>query len=105
MPWIHIADETDAIRFLAENPVEGPVNATAPNPVTNLELVRELGRILDRPSLVRAPAFAIKAALGREMAEELLLTSQRVAPAKLLAAGFEFRYPTLELALRDLLRR
>lgn len=105
MSWIHIADEIRVIRFLSENQaLEGPVNATAPNPITNLDFARELGRILDRPSLVRAPAFAIKAAMGREMAEELLLTSQRVLPAKLLSAGFEFRHPTLAPALRELLK-
>ena len=75
----------------------GAVNATAPNPVRNAELTRALGKVLRRPTLLPAPAFAIRAALG-ELADELL-GSRRVIPGRALARGFEFRYPDLEDAL------
>jgi hypothetical protein len=81
----------------------GAYNATAPNPVTNAEFARTLGRVLARPALVPTPPFALKLALG-EMAEPLLLYSQRVLPARAQAAGFTFRFTDLEPALRDLLR-
>jgi uncharacterized protein (TIGR01777 family) len=104
MSWIHIDDEIEAIRFGSETEtVEGPVNATSPAPVTNLQFSKELGRCLGRPSLVPTPAFALRTALGREMADELLLTSQKVIPAKLQQHGFQFRFPTLTEALKELL--
>src|SRR5207245_1121024 len=77
------------------------VNAVAPTPVTNAEFTRTLGRVLGRPTtILRVPAFAARLAFGGEMADELLLTSQRVMPARLQASGFTFRHPTLEGALR-----
>jgi hypothetical protein len=78
------------------------VNATAPDPVRNRDLARALGRVLRRPSLLVAPAFAVRAVLG-EMAE-VVLASQRVVPRAALALGYRFRWPSLEPALRDLLR-
>lgn len=104
MSWIHIEDEVDAIRFVSEvETIEGPVNATAPAPVTNLQFVKEVGHLLGRPSMLRTPAFTLRTALGREMADELLLTSQKVMPAKLQQHGFQFRFPTLNEALKELL--
>jgi hypothetical protein len=104
MSWIHIEDEADAIRFVSETEdVQGPVNATAPVPVTNLQFTKELGRLLGRPSMIRTPAFTLRTALGREMADELLLTSQKVMPTKLQEHGFQFRFPTLTEALKELL--
>lgn len=101
--WIHIADEVRAIRFLMENPnVRGPYNLTAPNPVTNAQLARTLGRVLGRPSWMPVPAPALRLLLG-EMADALL-TGQRAVPQRLLEAGFRFRFPELEAALMDLLR-
>jgi len=105
MSWIALDDVTGAIRHaLTTDAVRGPVNAVAPAPVTNAEFTRTLGRALGRPTLVPLPAFAARLALG-EMADELLLASQRVVPARLQASGYRFRYPTLEDALRAVLGR
>ena len=105
MSWIALDDVIGAIRqSLATDTLRGPVNAVAPAPVTNAEFTRTLGRVLGRPTLVPLPAFAARLALG-EMADELLLTSQRVLPARLQASGYRFRYPTLEGALRGVLGR
>ena len=82
--------------------MRGPVNLTAPQPVTNAELTRTLGRVLRRPTLLPLPGFAAKLVLG-ELAEEGLLASQRVRPTRLLEAGFEFAHPELEGALRHAL--
>lgn len=102
MPWIHIADEVAAIRFLAEHPeANGPFNLCAPEPVTNAELARTLAAVLGRPAALRAPAFALKLALG-ELATEVL-TGQRAVPERLEGLGFEFRFPALQPALEDLL--
>ncbi len=104
MSWIHIEDEVEVIRFVSETEAsQGPVNATTPAPVRNLQFAKELGRLLGRPSLMRTPAFTLRTALGREMADELLLTSQKVMPTKLEEHGFHFRFPTLTEALKELL--
>lgn len=104
MSWIASADVASAIRFLlAAEGVDGPVNLTAPGAVTNREFAAALGRVLRRPSLLPAPAFALRLLLGRDMADELLLTGARVVPARLIAAGFRFEYPDLDPALRDIL--
>ena len=100
--WIHVADQVGILRLALENPAaQGPINATAPDPVRNRDLARALGRVLRRPSLLVAPAFAVRAVLG-EMAE-VVLASQRVLPRQALALGYRFRWPSLEPALRDLL--
>lgn len=105
MSWIALDDVIGAIRHaLATDALRGPVNAVAPAPVTNAEFTRILGRVLERPTLVPLPAFAARLALG-EMADELLLTSQRVVPARLETSGYRFRYPTLDAALRAVLGR
>jgi hypothetical protein len=102
-PWIHIDDEVGAIRFLIENAeARGPFNLTAPNPVTNKEFAATTGKVLGRPSLFPAPAFAIKLVLG-EMST-LVLDGQRAVPHALQQAGYEFHFPNLEGALRDLLK-
>jgi uncharacterized protein (TIGR01777 family) len=101
--WITIDDAVAAIRHALENDaVSGPVNLVSPQPVTNAEFTKALGRALDRPTLFAVPAFAARLAFG-EMADELLLASARVEPARLKATGFEFKHPTLEAALRDLI--
>jgi NAD dependent epimerase/dehydratase family enzyme len=82
----------------------GPVNATAPNPVTNREYTETLGRVLGRPTTIPTPLFPLRAVYGSELVDALL-TGQRVLPVKLLAAGFEFAHPTLEEGLRALLDR
>lgn len=102
--WISIDDEVGAIRHaLDDDAVAGPVNATAPNPVTNKEFAKTLGRVLSRPVLVSVPPTALRAMFGRQMADEMLLTGQRVLPAKLESQGFVFRHSTLESALRGVL--
>ena len=101
--WIALPDLVGVIRHaLATDSMEGPVNAVAPHPVTNREFTKLLGRILGRPTIAALPAFAARLLFG-EMADELLLASTRVEPAKLLASGYRFRLPELEGALRSLL--
>ena len=101
--WISLEDAVAALIYAVENDaLRGPVNLTAPQPVTNAELTRTLGRVLRRPTLLPLPAFAAKLVLG-ELAEEGLLASQRARPKRLLEAGFEFAHPELEGALRHAL--
>lgn len=103
VPWIHIADEVGAIRFLIENPnASGPFNLVAPEVMTNAELSRVIGRVLRRPSWLPLPAFAMRLLFG-EVAT-LLLEGQRALPKRLQDLGYSFRFPTLEGALRDLTR-
>ncbi len=104
MSWIVLADAVAAVRFLLETDgLAGPVNFTAPGAVTNREFAAALGRVLHRPAVLPAPAFALRLLLGRDMANELLLGGARVVPSRLLAAGFRFGYPDLEPALHRIL--
>lgn len=101
-PWIHRRDWIDLVRWLLVTPAaSGAVNATAPNPVTNAEFARALGRALHRPAFMPAPGFALSLVLG-EMADSLLLSGQRAVPAKAEHLGFTFQYPHLDDALRVL---
>lgn len=103
--WIALDDLVGAIyHCLQHDELSGPVNATAPTPCTNYEFTRTLGGVLARPTILPIPGFAARLALG-EMANDLLLASARVMPARLQATGYEFRYPELEGALRHLLGR
>ena len=105
MPWIALDDVVGAIlHVLTTETLRGPVNAVAPQAVTNREFTKTLGRVLGRPTLFPMPAFAARLAFG-QMADELLLASQRVEPAKLLASGYRFRFPELEGALGHLLAK
>jgi uncharacterized protein (TIGR01777 family) len=102
-PWIHMDDYIAALRFLIESAdASGVYNIGAPNPVTNREFARALGRVLHRPSWLPVPAFAMRLALG-EVAS-VVLDGQRMLPARLQTEGFKFKYPELEPALRDLLK-
>ena len=83
--------------------VAGPVNLTAPNPVTNADFTKTLGAVLHRPTLLPVPSFGPKLLVGSELADVLLYESKRVVPRALEAGGYSFRYPTLESALRGLL--
>jgi hypothetical protein len=104
VPWIHLDDVVGALLFcLDDTQAAGPVNLAAPNPVTNAELSRTLGRVLNRPAVLPVPGFALKLLYG-DMAQ-IVLTGQRVVPSRLKALGYEFRYPDLEAALRDVLGR
>lgn len=104
MSWISLPDAISAIFFLLENPaIRGPVNLTAPNPVTNADFTRTLGNQLHRLALLTAPAFALRFALG-EMADEVLLSGARAYPAKLVGNGFHFSHANLIYALPAVLR-
>jgi uncharacterized protein len=105
MPWIHRDDWVALVRWAIDTPAAGgPINATAPLPVTNMEFSRALGRALHRPAFMPAPAFALRLALG-EMADALLLSGQRAVPAKAERLGFRFRYTRLDEALGAILSK
>lgn len=102
-PWVHIADVISALRFLIESDaIHGPVNVTSPNPLTNKEFGKALGRAMNRPSVMPVPAFALRLALG-EVASTVL-DGQRAIPRRLLETGFVFRFPEIDSALNNLLR-
>ncbi len=101
--WITIDDLTRAMTHaLATEALSGPVNAVSPNPVRNMEMTKALGRVLRRPTFCSVPAFALQLLLG-EMADALLLSSQRVEPRRLLDTGFTFQFDSFETALRHVL--
>lgn len=105
MSWVALDDAVGAIRQAIATPAtRGPVNVVAPNPVRNEDFTRALASVLHRPALFPAPAFALRLMLG-EMADALLLSSQRVLPKRLLDANYSFRYAELDAALRHVLER
>ena len=101
--WISIDDEVGAIQHLLTADVAGPVNLTAPEPVTNRDFTAALGKALGRPTFLPIPRFGPKLLLGGEMAEELLFFSQRIAPKALEGSGYEFRHPTIDSAFAAVL--
>ena len=101
LPWISLADEVAAIRFLIDSDVSGPVNLTGPNPARNAELMHAVARVMHRPDFVAVPGFALRLVLGEFAAD--VLGGQRAQAAKLTAAGFEFRDTELEPTLRQIL--
>jgi NAD dependent epimerase/dehydratase family enzyme len=105
MPWVHIDDLVKLMLFAAgESSVHGPLNGVAPNPVTNREFTKTLGKVLGRPTFMPSvPRIALRIMLG-EVAD-VLLSSQRARPRAALAAGFLFQFTELEPALRDVLRK
>jgi uncharacterized protein (TIGR01777 family) len=103
-PWIHWRDWVDLARFAIRTPaLSGPLNATAPAPVTNRDFARALGRAIRRPAFMPAPAFALRLLLG-EMADALLLSGQRAVPAKAEELGFSFTYGAVDHALQAIFR-
>lgn len=103
MSWVSIDDVAGAIHhILATEGLRGPINVVALNPITNREFTKTLGKVLRRPTIFPVPAFAVRLAFG-ELADEALLASTRVKPARLLQTGYRFRHPELEGALRELL--
>jgi len=105
MPWIHHDDEIALLLWAAEEAsVTGTLNASAPNPVTNREFSKALGRVLRRPAVAPAPRLALRLMRGEELTDAIL-SSLRVVPRRALDLGYEFRWPELEPALRDLLSR
>lgn len=97
-PWIAVDDLVAGYRRALESDLEGPVNLMSPNPVTNAQFTKTLGKALGRPTIAPVPAFGVKLVYG-EMAEEVLLGGQRALPARLLESGFEFQFPGLGDAL------
>jgi uncharacterized protein (TIGR01777 family) len=103
LSWIAIDDVVGAISHaILSDALRGPVNAVAPQPVTNREFTKTLGRVLWRPTIFPLPVFAAHLVMG-EMADNLLLASARVKPSRLLSSGYEFRFPQLDSALRHVL--
>src|SRR5262249_22320352 len=105
MSWVSPDDLVGAYHHaLQTETIWGPVNVTARNPATNVELTAALARVLRRPAVLPAPVFALRLALG-EMADALIFTSARVMPERLIASGYEFRFTDLEKTLRHVLGR
>jgi uncharacterized protein (TIGR01777 family) len=105
MSWVSLADAVGAILFALDRAqLSGPLNATAPNPVTNAAFTHALGQQLHRPAFLAVPAFAVRLLFG-QMADEALLASARVQPERLLASGFQFSLPKIEDALKAALAR
>jgi uncharacterized protein (TIGR01777 family) len=104
MSWVHIQDLVGAVHHILKTDLlQGPVNLVAPKPVSNADFTKTLGSVLSRPTIFPVPAFAAKLAFG-PMAKEVLLGSQRVEPAKLIASGYPFQYPDLRKALEAVLK-
>tara|TARA_B100000787_G_scaffold132571_1_gene101417 strand:- start:293 stop:736 length:444 start_codon:yes stop_codon:yes gene_type:complete len=105
MSWIHIQDMVELLKYCVLNTsLTGPINATAPNPVTNRQFTQALASALKRPALLPMPAVMVKVLFG-EMGLELLLQGQLVKPTKAVNEGFEFKFPHLQVALRDLIEK
>ena len=102
--WVSVRDVAGAIQHVLKTDLSGPVNVVSPDPVTNAEFTRTLASVLSRPAVFPMPAFAARLAFG-QMADELLLASQRVEPAKLQSSGYKFEHPDLREALEDILRK
>jgi uncharacterized protein len=106
MSWIHIDDMVGAIQHaMGTASLSGPVNLVGPNPVRNAEFTEVLASVLRRPAIFPVPELALRLAFGGEAAREMLLASQRVQPAKLVAGGYEFRFRELRAALADLVQQ
>jgi uncharacterized protein (TIGR01777 family) len=102
--YISMRDEVGALRFLIDqSEVTGPVNLVAPRAATNAEVTAAMGQVMGRPTLLPVPKFALRLGAGTEMADEMLIGGARVVPSVLQAAGFEWKHPTLEPALRSVL--
>ncbi|HEY7371728.1 MAG TPA: TIGR01777 family oxidoreductase [Polyangia bacterium] len=105
LPWIHLEDEIGLIRHvMSHEAVSGALNAVAPEPVTNAEFAKSLGEVLGRPTVMKAPAFALRLRFG-SLVDEVLLASQRAMPVRTLETGYSFRHPLLREALADVLDR
>lgn len=104
--WVHLDDVIAVIQFaMRTRTLEGPVNVISPQPVTNREFTRTLAGVLRRPAVFPAPALALRLVLGRQEADELILSSQRVVPARLREHDFAFRWTDLQSALEDVVGR
>lgn len=103
VPWIYIKDIVRAIRFVIENEnLEGGVNLTAPIPLKQKAFAKAIGKVINRPAFLPAPAFALRMILGKDRANDLLLSGLRVVPDKLIRAGFQFQFGSIEKTLKDI---
>ena len=102
MPWIHIDDMVDIIIHAIQNDIAGPINCTAPQPVTNKEFAKTLGKVLKRPAIAPMPAVVVKLLFG-QMGDELMLQGQCVIPQKLQQQGYQFKYNDLQSALNNII--
>jgi NAD dependent epimerase/dehydratase family enzyme len=104
LSWIHVQDLVGAVHHILKNDLlQGPVNVVSSRPVTNADFTKTLASVLSRPAIFPMPAFAARLAFG-QMADELLLSSQRVEPAKLVSSGYPFQYSDLRKALEEILK-
>lgn len=103
MPWVHIEDMVEIIIYAIQNDITGPINCTAPQPVTNREFAKTLGKVLKRPAIAPMPAAIVKLLFG-QMGDELMIQGQSVIPQKLQQQGFQFKYSDLHSALNQLLK-
>ena len=103
MPWIHIDDMVEIIAYAIQNDLSGPINCTAPNPVTNREFAKTLGKALRRPAIAPMPAAIVKLLFG-QMGDELMIQGQSVIPQKLQQKGFNFKYTSLYSALNTIVK-
>ena len=104
LPWITLDDEVRAICHVLETAsITGPVNLVAPNPATNVEFTKALGKALKRPTLIPIPLLPLRLLYGPQMVKEMLLSGQRIRPGVLESTGFTFDHPQLGQALTDLL--
>jgi uncharacterized protein (TIGR01777 family) len=104
LPWIHLEDQLGLIRHvMSHEAVSGPLNCVAPEPVTNAEFARVLGEVLGRPTVLRAPLFALRLRFSSELVDEVILASQRAMPVRTLETGYSFRHPLLREALAEVL--
>ena len=103
MPWIHIDDMVEIIAYAIQNDLSGPINCTAPNPVTNREFAKTLGKVLKRPAIAPMPAAIVKLLFG-QMGDELMIQGQSVVPQKLQQKGFNFKYTSLYSALNTIVK-
>ncbi|MGH9530865.1 MAG: DUF1731 domain-containing protein, partial [Terriglobales bacterium] len=105
MSWISLDDVVGVIQHaLLTDSLAGPVNTVAPDSITNTEFTKTLGAVLHRPTIFPVPAFVLRLMLG-QMGDEVLLASQRVEPARLLASGYRFKHPELKKGLEEMLKR
>ena len=103
MPWIHIDDMVEIIAYAIQNDLSGPINCTAPNPVTNREFAKTLGKLLKRPAIAPMPETIVKLLFG-QMGDELMIQGQSVIPQKLQQQGFNFKYTSLHSALNTIVK-
>lgn len=104
LSWIHLRDEVEAIIFLLNSDIAGPVNLTSPSPCTNAEFTKALGKATKRPTLLSVPKIALSLALGAGVTDEMITAGQRVRPEVLLSSGFKFAFPDISGALESLVR-